>query len=81
MIGSKYLTEETAAQEMTFPGQAHFAIVGTKTRCRECVFWSPRHKDDKQAICRKAAMLTFRTQLAKVPGHAWICKYFEEKPA
>jgi hypothetical protein len=79
MIGSKYLTGETAAQEITWPGQAHFAIPGAKRKCRDCAFWALRYKDDKRAICSKAAMLTPRKQTQRIPAYATICKYFEER--
>jgi hypothetical protein len=80
MIGTKNLTGETDVQAFTFPGQAHFAIPGATTYCRDCVFWSPKYRDDKKAVCRKAAMLTYRTQTQQVPGYAKICKHFEGRP-
>jgi hypothetical protein len=81
MIGAKHLTEETDAQALTHPGQAHFAIPRAKARCRECVFWKPDRKSDQAALCQKAQALIFRLRLPKVPGGATICKHFEAPEA
>ena len=77
-LGTQHLTGETAAQWMTFPGQAHFAIPGAKKHCFQCVFWVPKRKGDKKAICGKAAELLRNQRPRAIPRHAIICQYFEE---
>jgi hypothetical protein len=82
MLGSKNLMGETAAQLLTFPGQAHFAIPGSKKHCRDCWFWSPKRKGDKRAICGKAVSMMSRRgappSVPAVPAYASICQYFTE---
>ena len=82
MIGSNYLTGETAAQWITHPGQAHFAISGAKKQCGDCWFWSPRRKTDRKAVCGKAAELLCGQRPRAIPNTATICQYFrQENPA
>jgi hypothetical protein len=78
MLGNKYLTGETVAQGITFPGQAHFAIPGAKKVCRDCWFWSPRRAGDKKAVCGKAASMTPGQRPMAVPRYATICQYFRQ---
>jgi hypothetical protein len=78
MLGSKYLTGETHAQVITYPGQAHFAIPGAKAVCRDCWFWSPRRPNDKRAVCGKAASMSPGRRPASIPRYATICQYFTE---
>lgn len=83
MLGTNHLTDETLAQEITLPGQAHFAIPGDKRQCRDCWFWSPRRPSDLKAVCGKAASM-MRVRPVKVPCYATACCYFTltepEKP-
>ena len=80
-LGTEHLTAENAAQWMTHPGQAHFAIPDAKRHCVDCVFWSPRRPRDLKAICGKAAQLLPGQYLRAIPRNAVICQYFEEAPA
>jgi hypothetical protein len=77
MIGSKYLTDETLEQAATFPGQAHFAIVGATRCCQDCVHWRPYRAGDRKAVCEKAWIS--RNPPPKVPAYATICKHFEKR--
>ena len=70
---------ETPERTITYPGQAHFAIPGAEHRCFECRYWTPRRKDDKKAVCLKAAALMRNASPPLVPRNAVICKYFEER--
>ena len=78
-LGSDHLTNETAEQAATFPGQAHFAIPGAKHRCFECSYWAPLRESAKFAVCLKAAALMRNASPRKVPRNAVICRYFEER--
>jgi hypothetical protein len=78
MIGSKYLTGESPAQELTHPGQASFAIPGAKKICRECWFWSPLRAGDPRAVCGKAASMSPGRRPSRIPRNSVICKYFTE---
>lgn len=78
MLGTDHLTGETAAQLITHPGQADFAIPGAKKVCRDCWYWSPRYKDDRRAICGKARAMSFGRETQRIPRYATICKYFSE---
>ena len=83
MLGADHLTGETAAQLITHPGQAHFAIPGDQRICRDCWFWSPRRHTDMKAICGKTqALMGGRGRPVAVPRYATACKHFAaEAPA
>ena len=78
-LGSGYLTDESAEQAITYPGQAHFAIPGATRHCFECDFWAPRREKDKKAVCLKAAGLLRDASPPQVPRQARICRYFKER--
>jgi hypothetical protein len=78
MIGGKNLTGETAAQGITFPGQASFAIPGASKKCADCWWWKPTKAGDKRAICGKASSMIGAARARAVPAYATICKYFRE---
>ena len=79
MLGDSYLIGLTKAQELTFPGQASFAIPGDKRICRDCRFWAPRQAADRKGRCEKAAAM-MRGQIPPVPRTATACKFFEAPP-
>ncbi len=81
MIGANHLTGETAAQWMTHPGQAHFAIPGATKKCGDCRFWHLNRPSHRKAICGKAVELLRGQRPRAIPVYATICQYFEEETA
>ena len=61
---------------LTYPGQAHFAVVGTDKVCRNCLEW------DGIGIGMHVCLRTKRyTDAVTVPfpGHATACKHYIER--
>ena len=79
MIGSQHLTGSSLDQELTYPGQAHFAVAGETRKCGDCAFWTPNGQKSTTAICAKARA-SFRVP-KPVPSFATACRYFEARGA
>ena len=81
MIGSQHLTGTSRDQELTYPGQAHFAVAGETRKCGDCSFWAPEGSKRTTAICAKARATSSSGAPKKIPGFATACKYFEARGA